>query len=228
MKRFWRSVEIDPGGTIILDDRPVRTPGRQPLRLPTPALARAIAAEWRAVKETVDPRAMQLTGLANAAIDRVAPDATTFALGLAQYGESDLLYYRAPSPQQLVDRQCASWDPILSWATRRFNVHFEPVTGIVHHKQPEETLQRLRDAVTALSPFMLAPLSALVTLTGSLIIGLALSERAIGPDEGWSTAHVDEDWQASLWGEDAEALSARANARENYDAAINFLAALNA
>ena len=226
MKRFWRSVTIDPAGTIMLDGRPVRTPGRELLQLPTRALAEAIALEWCAVEDMINPRAMRLTGLANAAIDRVAPDHMAFALGLARYGESDLLYYRAPSPQQLIDLQRRAWDPILAWAAGRYDVHFEPVAGIVHHGQPDATLKRLGNAVAALSPFMLAPLSTLVTLTGSLIIALALLEHAIGADEGWLAAHVDEDWQASLWGEDAEALRARADARLDYDAAIRFLAAL--
>ena len=119
MKRFWNQVAIDGDRVVRLDDRPVRTPGRVPLALPTAALAEAVAGEWRAVGEMIDPRAMPLTGLANAAIDRVAPDRAGFARGLAAYADSDLFYYRAEQPPQLAQRQAAAWDPLLDWARKR-------------------------------------------------------------------------------------------------------------
>ncbi|MGP7795291.1 ATP12 family chaperone protein [Sphingomonas sp. CLY1604] len=227
MKRFWTDVAIDADRVVTLDGRPVRTPGRTPLALPTPALADAVAAEWRAVPDTLDPRTMPLTGLANAAIDRIAPDPAAFAAGLAAYGESDLLYYRADSPDDLVARQRDAWDPWLTWARTRYDVHFEPTSGVMHRPQPAATLTRLSDAVSALDPFHLAGLSPIVTITGSLVLALALLERAADPDAAWMAAHVDEDWQADLWGTDALAIQARDNRRRDYDAAITFLRALD-
>ncbi|WP_375270913.1 ATP12 family chaperone protein [Sphingomonas sp.] len=223
MKRFWQEVRIDNDRVVRLDDRPVRTPGRAPLALPGAALAEAVADEWRAVGDTVDPRAMPLTGLANAAIDRVAPDPAAFARGLAAYADSDLFYYRADQPPQLAARQAAAWDPLLDWARKRYDVHFEPVAGIVHHAQPAATVQRLSDAVRARAPFALAPMSPLVTITGTLVGTLALAEGATDTDGLWNAAHVDEDWQAEHWGEDSLATQARAHRRREYDAAVRFL-----
>lgn len=226
MKRFWKEVTVEPGNGIALDERPVRTPGRTALALPTLALAEAIAEEWRAVGETLDPRAMPLTGLANAAIDRIAPDPAAFAAGLAAYGESDLLYYRADDPAPLVERQTAAWDPLLDWARRRYDVHFEPVAGVMHRAQPEATVARLGEAVAALDAFRLAGLSPVVTISGSLVAALALVEGAATADSVWRAAHVDEDWQAELWGEDVLATQARAARRAEFDAGVRFLGLL--
>jgi chaperone required for assembly of F1-ATPase len=224
MKRFWKDVTVGPDRVPELDGRPIRTPGRAPLALPTDALAEAVADEWRAVADAVDPRAMPLTGLANAAVDRIAPDPAAFAAGLAAYGESDLLCYRADTPAGLVRRQAAAWDPVLAWAQGRYDVHFELVTGIMHRRQPPATVQRLAEAVRAQPPFRLAPLSPLVTITGSLVIALAVAEGALTPDAAWEAATVDERWQAEQWGEDALAAEARANRRRDFDAAARFLA----
>lgn len=225
MKRFWKEVTVEDAG-IALDGKPVRTPGRAPLALPTPALADAVAEEWRAVGETLDPRAMPLTGLANAAIDRIAPDTAVFAAGLAAYGESDLLYYRAGEPEPLVARQAAAWDPLLDWARARYDVHFETVSGVMHRAQPPATIARLGEAVAALDAFRLAGLSPLVTVSGSLVAALALLEGAADADTVWNAAHVDEDWQAEQWGEDSLAVQARATRRADFDAGARFLALL--
>ncbi|KTT74568.1 ATP12 family chaperone protein [Sphingomonas sanguinis] len=226
MKRFWKDVIVDAERVVRLDDRPVRTPGRVPLALPTPALAEAVADEWRSVAEAVDPRAMPLTGLANAAIDRIAADPAPFAEGLARYAETDLLCYRADSPPELVERQDAVWNPLLDWARDRYDVHFTLVTGIMHQPQPEATVERLAQAVAALDPFRLGALSPVVTITGSLVLGLALLEGAADADAVWQAAHVDEDFQAEIWGEDYLAIEAREAKRREYDAAVRFLGAL--
>ena len=225
MKRFWTEVSVGPDRVVSLDGRPVRTPGRVPLALPTDALADAVAAEWRSVGERVDPRAMPLTGLANAAIDRIAPDPAAFAAGLARYGASDLLCYRAAAPAELAARQAVAWDQVLDWARWRYDVRIEVATGVVPVAQPPATLQRLGDAVAALDAWTLAALSPVVTITGSLLLGLALVEGAVGPEAAWDAAHVDEDWQAERWGEDALAAQARGNRHREYDAAVLFLGA---
>ena len=226
MKRFWTDVAIDADRVVTLDGRPVRTPGRVPLALPTDSLAAAVADEWRAVPDVLNPRTMPLTGLANAAIDRIALDTAPFAAGLAAYGGSDLLYYRAESPDELIARQRSAWNPWLDWARTRYDVHFEPTAGIIHRAQPPATLARLGETVGALDAFRLAGLSPVVTITGSLVLGLALIERAGEPDTLWAAAHVDEDWQAELWGSDPLAEEARANKRREFDAAVAFLTAL--
>lgn len=223
MKRFWKDVTVDAELGVRLDDRPVRTPGRAPLLLPTVILAEAVADEWRAVADDIDPRAMPLTGLANAAIDRIAPDPAAFAAGLAAYGESDLLCYRAESPLDLVERQTALWDPPLDWARDRYDVHFEIATGVMHRAQPEATIERLGAAIAARPAFELAPLSPIVTISGSLVLALALAERVMDADAVWAAANLDEDWQAEKWGKDDLAVKARETRQRDFEAAARFL-----
>ena len=226
MKRFWRAASVEEQGagyTILLDARPVKTPARALLALPTRALAEAIAAEWDAQADTIDPRAMPLTGLANAAIDRVAPDPATFAGGLAQFGASDLLYYRAERPRRLVELQAAAWDPLLDWARRRFDVDFVLGSGVMPVDQPEATVRALAPAVAAYDPFRLAALSPLVTVGGSLIAALALAEGAVARDAAWTAVTIDEQFQLDEWGSDAEAEKALAARREDFDAGARLL-----
>jgi chaperone required for assembly of F1-ATPase len=222
VKRFWTDVTLVER-RVHLDGRPVRTPGRAPLVLPTGALAQAVAAEWCAVAGVVDPRAMPLTGLANAAIDRPPPPET-----LSDYGESDLLCYRAEAPASLVERQVALWDPLLDWARARYDVVFSEVTGIVFVAQPEATLSRLARAIDALGPWHRAALYPLVTISGSLVIALMLAESAIDADAAFDAAHLDALWQAEHWGEDAEATAARDARRADFLSAASFLALLQA
>jgi chaperone required for assembly of F1-ATPase len=222
MKRFWQKAEAR-GSEVLLDGKPVHTPKRNALAVPTTALAEAIAAEWGAVGEELDPRTLPLTGLANAAIDIVAPDPAAFAADLGRYAETDLLAYRAEGPAELVARQAAQWDPLLTWVRARYDVHVELVTGVMHRPQPEATVTRLRDALAARAPFELAALSPIVTIGGSLIASLALVERAFDADRIWTAVNLDEHWQEELWGEDALAVQARDARRRDWDAAVRFL-----
>ncbi len=226
MKRFWkeaRSVVSGDSWAVELDGRPLRTPAREALRVPTEALAEAIADEWRRVSETVEPATMPLTGLANAAIDRVAPDPDAFAAGLAKYGESDLFCYRAEAPAALADRQATDWDPVLAWARRRFDVDFRVTASIIHVAQPQATLDRLGHAVAALDPFRLAALSPLVTIGGSLVAALAVVEGAVAPEDAWQAVSLDERWQLEKWGADVEAETALANRRRSFLDAARFV-----
>lgn len=223
MRRFYREARADARGRVLLDGRPARTPGRVPLALPTPALAEAVAEEWAAQSEEIDPRAMPLTGLANAAIDRIAPAPDAFANGLAAYGESDLLCYRADRPAALAGRQAAAWDPLLDWARRRYGVDFVVTAGVIHRPQPGATLARLKAAVATRDHFALAGLHPLVTIGGSLVAALALAEGAIGVDDAWAAVTVDETWQAEQWGEDGEAARALAARRADFSAGARFL-----
>jgi chaperone required for assembly of F1-ATPase len=222
VKRFWQEARAE-AGEVLLDGRPVRTPKRNTLALPTPALAEAVAAEWNAVGDELDPRALPLTGLANAAIDIVAPDRLAFGEALTKYGETDLLAYRAESPPELVARQAAEWDPLLAWMQHRYDVHIEITAGVMHRPQPAATVARLRDATVALGAFELAALSPLVTIGGSLVAGLALVERAFDADRLWDAVNLDELWQEELWGADELAATAREARRRDWDAAARFL-----
>jgi chaperone required for assembly of F1-ATPase len=226
VKRFWKHVSVDQDGdgwAIRLDDRSLKTPARAALVVPTQSLAEAIAAEWRAVEQIIDPRAMPLTGLANAAIDRVAPHHEAFAQGLARYAEADLACYRAEGPKGLVERQDREWDRLLAWARRRYDVDFSTTCGLMHVEQPGATVERLGHAVAALDPFCLAGLSPLVTTGGSLVAALAVLEKAIAAEEAWTAVSIDEQWQLEQWGADAEAEAALENRRRDFLAAARFL-----
>jgi chaperone required for assembly of F1-ATPase len=198
------------------------------LAVPTEALARAIADEWRGVEQDIDPRRMPLTGLANAAIDRAAPDRAAFGQGLARYAEADLFCYRAETPPTLVARQAESWDPLLAWARRRFDVDFTVTASVTRVAQPPATVERLAHAVAALDAFRLAGLSPLVTIGGSLIAGLAVVEKAVTADQAWQAVSVDERWQLEQWGADAEAEAILESRHRDFMAGASFLVLLDA
>ena len=230
MRRFYQNAEAvrsDAGWAVALDAKPVKTPGRQPLAVPTQSLGDAIAAEWAGQEEEIDPAAMPLTGFANAAIDLVTKDTKSFAADIAKYGETDLLCYRAESPVELVTRQCEAWDPIVDWAKERFGVELVTTSGIVHSPQPEATVARLSEEVAGRDPFHLAGLSPLVSISGSLIAPLALAEGAFDEDAVWTAARIDEAWQAEQWGEDEEAIAARDAKHREFSAAMRFLRLLD-
>jgi chaperone required for assembly of F1-ATPase len=226
VKRFWTTVETasaEDGWTIALDGKAVRTPARAPLIVPTEKLARAIAEEWSAATGEIDPRAMPLTGLANAAIDRVAVDRQAFAASLAHYAEADLACYRAEWPPELVERQSQTWDGLLAWARRRYDVDFATTSGLIHVPQPPATVERLGQAVAELDSFRLAGLSPLVTASGSLIAALAVIEKAMAAEEAWESVSIDDRWQLEKWGRDVEAEAALEARRQDFLAGARFL-----
>jgi len=213
LRRFWQAAAAHPAGDgwgVLLDGKPVLTPARKALVAPGEALARAIAAEWDAVEGEVKPAAMRLTSLPNAAGDRMGPNQ---ADALAAYAASDLLCYRAGGPRDLVERQAAAWDPWLRWAEARYDVACTVTRGVMHVAQPPATVERLGAAVRVLDPFRLAGLHPVVTVGGSLILGLALLEGELDAEAVWATAHLDELWQAEMWGEDELAATSRADRR---------------
>lgn len=226
MKRFWKDVAlVEEGGSwaIGLDSRLLKTPARATLLVDPRPFAEAIAAEWRACGDEIDPRAMPLTGLANAAIDHVAPDPQRFAASLAQYAEGDLLCYRADHPPRLIAAQAAAWDPLLDWARTRFGAEFMVAPGIMHVPQPPATVAALAAVLNQADPFQLAALSPIVTIGGSLITALALFERATDLDTAWHAVTVDERWQIDEWGADDEAVASLANRQGDFAAAARLL-----
>jgi chaperone required for assembly of F1-ATPase len=216
-RRFWTSATVVPaegGFTVQLDGRPVRTPLKSPLIVPTRGLAEAIAAEWQAQEGKVNPETMPFSRTANSALDKVAPQFNAVADMLAEYGGSDLLCYRAEGPADLVALQCQSWDPLLDWAREELGARLVTTSGVMHVAQPGESLATLRQAVHALSTFQLAAFHDLVAISGSLVLALAVSRRRIAVEEAWSLSRIDEEWQIALWGVDEEAAEAAARKRE--------------
>ncbi|ALJ14872.1 ATP12 family chaperone protein [Sphingopyxis macrogoltabida] len=229
MKRFWKeaaAVREDGGWGIALDGRRVRTPQRAPLVVASATLAEAIAAEWQAVGETIDPAAMPMTGLANASIDLASPDPAAFAETVAAYAATDLFCYRDDRDTALQAEQAAAWNPLLAWAEERLCVEFALTQGILPVDQPAETVAALRTAVFALDPWRMTALTPLVTIGGSLVAGLALAEAAFDPDLLWQAVSLDELYQERHWGADSEAQAQRAAHKRDWDNAVRFLGLL--
>lgn len=229
MKRFWKKATSEKQGqghVILLDGLKVMTPARRELLVPTASLADAIVEEWQSAGEKVDPAAMPMTGLANAAIDRVMPDQKAFAAGLSRFAESEMCCYRADQPEGLVERQAASWDRLLDWAQQRYDIGFKVTSGVMHAAQPRETIERLASAVEGEDAFHLAGLSPLVTAGQSLLVALAVRHGAISPEDGWQASQIEEDWQIEHWGEDEEARKASEARRRDFLGGARFLSLL--
>jgi len=207
-KRFWQQAHVvatPDGFEVLLDTRHLRTPSKSPLIVPTKPLAEEIAAEWEAQTKIVDPATMPMTRRANAAIDKVMVQQAEVVAMLAEYGGCDLLCYRADHPVELAVQQGQVWDPVLDWASGAFGARLLVTTGVMHVAQDPAILERMTQDVAALSPFALAGFHDLVTLSGSLVLALALVGEAFEPDHIWACASVDERWQAEQWGVDDDA-----------------------
>lgn len=207
-KRFWKEVTTSPseaGFGVFLDGRPIKTPAKVTIALPTKALAEAVAEEWDAVDEVIDPNRMPMTRSANAAIDKVMTQFDEVAAMVAEYGGSDLICYRADGPDLLCQRQAEAWDPMLDWAAEEYGARLRPVVGVMPVAQDPAALAAMHDAVRAQSAFQLTALHDMVGLTGSLVIGLAMSRGQLGADAAWQMSRIDEAWQIEQWGPDADA-----------------------
>jgi chaperone required for assembly of F1-ATPase len=219
-RRFWTKVTVraeEQGGFgVLLDSRPLRTPEKRVLCLPTEALAQAVAAEWSGIEGEIRPEELPFTRAANSAIDRVATDPAPVVDTLAAYGETDLLCYRAEGPAQLQDRQAALWDPWLEWSRRELSAPLFAVAGVIHQPQPVESIAALHGFVVDHNAFELTGLHDLVTLSGSLVLALAVSHGALEGSVAWTLSRLDEIWQAEQWGKDAEAEQAARVKREAF------------
>jgi chaperone required for assembly of F1-ATPase len=207
-KRFWTAAavaEAEGGYQVELDGRPVRTPGKALLVLPTRAMAEAVAAEWDAQEGEIKPLTMPVTRSANSAIERVTPSHAEVAAMLSAYGETDLLCYRAEGPQDLAARQAEGWDPLLDWAAEALEARLHPTAGVLPVPQPAQSVANLSAEVTRTPPFHLTALHDLVTLSGSLILGLATAYGRLTPETAFDLSRIDEDFQIEQWGEDEEA-----------------------
>jgi chaperone required for assembly of F1-ATPase len=234
-RRFYDKAAVEDAGAeyrITLDGKPVRTPARRALAAPALALAEAIAAEWQAQREVIDPAQMPLTRLANAIIDGVIDSPAAVAADIEKYLASDLVFYRAHVPAELCERQAQHWDPVLSWARDVLGAHFQLGEGVVHVTQPEPALRAAAAAISAdpiladpilADPWRLGALHAVTTLTGSALIALALSRGVLSADAAWRAAHVDDDWNMERWGADELALERRASRFAEFAAAAMVL-----
>lgn len=211
-KRFYetvRVVEVDGGFAVHLDGRPVKTPARHLLLLPTKAAAEILAQEFEAQEKVIDPAKMPATRLVNTAIDGIAQDPQAVLEDVLRFAGTDLLCYRADTPQELVARQTDRWDPLIDWA-ETLGARFVLAEGVMHVEQPREALAAFGVHLSAFrDPIALACLHTMTTLTGSAIIALAITKDEISAEEGWAIAHLDEDWTIEHWGEDAEAVLRR-------------------
>jgi chaperone required for assembly of F1-ATPase len=229
VKRFYKDVSVGDAASfqVLLDGRPIKTPKKRPIALPTHALAEAIADEWRAQAEFIDPTRIPLTRFANTAIDAVADTLDAVANDITAYAGSDLVCYRAETPEQLVESQSEHWDPVVAWANEALDAQFRVFPGVMHVAQSEASLAAVSKALRPHDAFRLTALLVLTTLTGSALIALALGREWLSADAAWKAAHVDEDYQISLWGEDVEATARRRGRRAEFNSAVQLLALLS-
>ncbi|TYB88491.1 ATP12 family chaperone protein [Oceaniovalibus sp. ACAM 378] len=207
-KRFWSDVSLEAtadGFGIRLDGRPVRTPGKRELLVPTQALAEVIADEWRAQAQVIDPSTMPATRSANSALEKVAPHRAVVQGEIAGYAETDLLCYRATGPAELIARQAAAWDPLLEWATTSLDARLLVTVGVMPVDQPPGAIRALTTAMNPMSDFELTGFHDLVALSGSFVLALAVARRHAGAEPAWDLSRIDESWQAELWGADEQA-----------------------
>lgn len=204
-KRFWTDVNVvaqEGGFAVQLDTRHVKTPAKAPLIVPSRDMGEAIAGEWRAVNEKIDPNLMPFTRSANAAIDKVATQFEEVATMLAAYGGSDLLCYRADSPATLVERQSKCWDPLLDWAHETFGGRLVSTQGVMPVTQDETAVNALTAPLFSASSFELAAFHDLIAMSGSLVLALAVTQRRLLAQDAWKLSRIDESWQAEQWGVD--------------------------
>src|SRR5262245_37407336 len=227
-RRFYKAVSVVPQDgeyAVLLDGRPVKTPARRTLAAPTQALAQALADEWQAQQEVVDPAAMPLTRLANSIIDGVADKPDAVKAEVAKFLRSDLVCYRAANPSGLVERQTRHWDPLVAWARDGLGARFVLGEGVMFVTQPEAVLAAAARAIPD-EAWQLGAVSAITTLTGSALIALAMAQGELSTEDAWTAAHVDEDWNMHQWGRDEQALERRAARKAELRAAATVLALL--
>jgi chaperone required for assembly of F1-ATPase len=228
-KRFYAHAgvtETPAGLAVTLDDKPIRTPSGRQMVAPTRQIADAIAAEWQAQHETIDPLSMPFTRFANSVVDAVVDRVDAVIEDAEKYFQSDLLFYRAGHPEGLVAREAAFWDPVLFWAADALGAHFILAEGIVHVRQPDSAVAAARAALPG-DPWSIAALHVVTTLTGSALLALALLRGVLDPDQVWAAAHVDEDWNMEKWGVDDEVAARRAARLIDFRAAASILKGLN-
>ncbi|MBM3485788.1 MAG: ATPase [Alphaproteobacteria bacterium] len=226
-RRFWKVVSVvaaEGGFGVALDGRPIRTPARAALVLPTRAMAEAVRDEWEAQGQELDTASLPLTRLANTTIDRVPAERGAVVAEIAGYGRSDLLCYRAEEPDALVARQAGEWDPLLDWLADRYGARLAVTRGILPVEQPTGALNAVLAAIAACDDFILTGLHATTSATGSVVIALAVLEARLDAEAASALSLLDERFQAERWGDDAAAAARRARLRADIAAGARFMA----
>lgn len=230
-KRFYKDVafsETEEGFVVRLDGKPVRTPGKALLTLPSRNAAALVVAEFSAQQEVIDPVSMPVLRIVNSAIDGVAPDMQAVVEDIKRYSGSDLVCYRAEAPQELAERQAIAWDPVLDWARSVLGAEFLLAKGVMHVAQPPSSLEAVGAWLEQhQDPFLLAAIHVMTTLSGSALLALAVDAGTLTSDQAWAAAHIDEDWNSEKWGDDAEAAARRHTRHHDFAAAIALRCALN-
>ncbi|WP_142416836.1 ATP12 family chaperone protein [Bartonella massiliensis] len=226
-KRFYREVKIackEEGFTILLDERPVKTPAKRHFFVPTEMFAEFIAQEFANQQQVIDPSKMPMTRLVNTVIDGIADDMQVVFEDLLRFVACDMIFYRVQTPKELVQRQCEQWDPLLDWAEEKLGARFYLTEGVMHVEQSPEALQAVSHYLRSVeSPYMLAALHMMTALTGSALIALAVAAGKIDADHAWSIAHLDEDWAMEQWGMDKETIARRAHKKTEFKAAATIV-----
>ena len=225
-KRFYKQTGVMPvegGFAVTLDGRPTKTPGMKPVVVPVAPLATAMAAEWAAQGEFIEPGSMPLVRLVNAAIESGQERVIALREEIVKYAGNDLLLYWADTPEELVAEQERVWDAALVKVARHFGVSFQPTSGIIHQPQPETTLAKLTDALRDEGLLVLTALVSITSIAGSGLLAIAFWHQLLTPDEIWDAVHVDEDYNARIWGADTEATLRRQKRRREFDAAVRML-----
>ena len=225
-KRFYSEVTTKDEGdgvTLLLDGKPVRTPGKAPFVVPNKAIAEAIGEEWREQGARIDPATMPLTRLANSVIDGVKGHEEAVIGDVLNYAGSDLLCYRAEGPKGLGTLQTKHWDTVVAWAKRDLGVPMRLAEGVMHVAQAPSSLHAIREHLAEFDSWSLAALHVMTGLSGSALLALATALGRLSPEEAWAAAHVDEDWQISQWGEDEEAKARRGSRWRDFAAAARML-----
>ncbi|AGF75999.1 ATP12 family chaperone protein [Bartonella vinsonii] len=226
-KRFYKEVKVlceERGFSVLLDGCPVKTPAKRFFIVPTEAFAMLVAEEFESQKQVIDPAKMPITRLVNTVIDGIADDMQSVFEDLLRFVASDMIFYRAQTPKELVQRQCEQWDPLLDWAEEKLGARFHLTEGFMHVEQPREAIQAVSSYLRKVeSPYMLAALHVMTTLTGSALIALAVFAKKINTDYAWNIAHLDEDWMMEQWGSDEEAIARRAHKKIEFNAAATII-----
>jgi len=225
-KRFWTTTKVETSGAgfgVFLDERPLKTPAKADLVVPSRPLGDAIAAEWDALEDQIDPQKLPFTKLANAAIDNMAEKAGLVVEALTAYAETDLLCYRADSPEGLVARQSQSWDPILDWIRDHHEIFFVSTVGIMPVEQPKKTIEKFEDWLKEMDKFELMAAHDLIMMSGSIVLARAVIEGHLSANEAWEISTVDDLWQEEVWGVDEDASELRAQKGEDFARAVELV-----
>lgn len=231
MKRFYKTVSVagsEAGHAVQLDGKQIKTPAKSDLVVPNEVLAKAIAAEWEAQDDEIDPQTLRLTRLSNSAIDRVVAHRVEVVAEISGFADTDLVCYRADQPDELIRRQAEAWDPLIGWAGERYGMAFDVTDGLMPIPQSAECLSRARHAVEAFDHFGLSGLHAATSLCGSVVLGLAIADGRLDGQTAWTLSLIDETWQIDEWGEEHEATIRREGLLSELTAVANYLSLIRA